>query len=352
MKLSVSPGKIAISIDKRWMRPSTFVFVGLAGVVLSFMVVGDRSQLLDQDNYINYFRLTDIGWFTNIWAGRSSFLGFATSVMTEELGWRAWVLAINALGVDPEDGVRITVVVLNVAMISALWNTRRPILDLCLWSVIPVGLATMGLFQIRQGMAFAIAMYVALRWKRPATGALIAGTIHTTFAFPALLLLVARQLRRRGAIVSVSASACVGLLLALASPLLFATFGGRRVDEYRNLERMFNATYVLALLIYSIAPAMIIHRWFLEKRQDVHELVIDQIAVMHVGLIVFLVTSFFVFPFAMSRIGYYAPAMIAILLPETKVKQPLGLLLLSAVVMMVMYDAIKNYFAGVYVFFL
>lgn len=99
MKLFNAQEKISISIDKRWIRPSAFVFVGLAGVVLSVMVVGDRSQLLDQDNYINYFRLTDIGWFMNIWTDRSSFLSFAISMMTEELGWRAWVLAINALGV-------------------------------------------------------------------------------------------------------------------------------------------------------------------------------------------------------------------------------------------------------------
>ncbi|MGU7783016.1 EpsG family protein [Burkholderia sp. PU8-34] len=352
MKITISQGGLAFSVSKKLLQPSAVVFILLSAAILSVMVLGDRSLLLDQDNYINYFKFTDIDWFKSLWSDSSSLLNFAASTMTEEIGWHVWVLAINSIGFDAEVGVRITVVALNAAMIAALWNTRRPIFALCLWAIIPVGLATMGLFQIRQGMALTIAMYMALRWKRPGLGALVAATVHTTFAFPALFLLIARLTQRRGPVVSAVTSMSVGVLLALASRILFANFGGRRVAEYRDLELTFNAAYVVALTVYMIVPMMILYHWKIVRQQQARDFIVNRLAVMHLGLISFLVTAFFVFPFAMSRIGYYAPVMVAFLLPEVRVKHQIGLWLASLVMMMVMYDVVKNFFSGVYSYFL
>ncbi|MFL9927969.1 hypothetical protein P0D88_01510 [Paraburkholderia sp. RL18-103-BIB-C] len=119
--------------------------------ILCMLALGDRSRLLDQDNYVAYFREADPLWIMHLWSSNRSIVLFLVKTITDELGWRVWVLGINSLGVSPEMGVRITVIALNVLMALALSRTRRPLLGLLLWTLIPTGLATVGLFQIRQG---------------------------------------------------------------------------------------------------------------------------------------------------------------------------------------------------------
>lgn len=337
---------------QKWLRPSNFAFLAIALLLLSVIAFGDRSALLDQDDYINYFKLTDWDWFIDLWKNSSTTVQFAISAITEELGWRTWVLTLNALGFAPESGVRITVISLNLAMVFALARTRRPVLAICLWAIIPVGLATMGLFQIRQGFAFSIALLFALRWERPVLGALLASLIHTTFAFPAAFLVLASVLRKRGPFISASLTICSAVVLAIASNLLFSSFGGRRVDEYAGVAREFNITYVVALVIYAFVPIAILYRAHVEKIRCVHDAAVDELAVMHLGLIAFLTGAFFVFPFAMSRIGYYAPALIVVMLSEVRPKRPLSLLMLLVVFGVVLYDMGKNYLDGVYDYFL
>jgi hypothetical protein len=335
----------------RWLRPSTLGFLAVLAFILCMLALGDRSRVLDQDNYVAYFREADPLWIMHLWSSNRSIVLFLVKAITDELGWRVWVLGIDSLGVSPEMGVRITVIALNVLMALALSRTRRPLLGLLLWALIPTGLATVGLFQIRQGFALSIAMYFAMCRRQPIRGALLASIVHTTFAYPALFLILAHVLTKRSrklAIVSVVGAA---LAMSLASAWLFNTFGGRRIEEYTQQEQ-FTVNFLISLVLYLVVPALVLMLRRKNIEDTARELIIQKIAIMHIGLIMFLITSFFVYPFGTQRIIYYGPLLLAFMLPEVRLKNSLVLWMVGLILALIMYDVIKNYQLGTYWYFL
>jgi hypothetical protein len=332
-------------------RLSTLAFLALSALLVSMIAFGDRSHLLDQANYLQYFRETDLDWFTHLWLDSRTLGVFAVRMVTEELGWRLWVITLNTLGFAPATGVRITVVTLNLLMIWALSKTRWPLLSLAIWAVIPTGLAAVGLFQIRQGFALAIAMYFALVRQKPILGALLASVVHTTFAFPALFVIVARLFARRSYAVSVIAASASAVGIAVASSVLFNVFGGRRLEEYSQHE---NFTYfnVVALMVYLIVPTLVL--WNRDRQADgtPRADVIRELATMHLSVLVFLIVSFFVYPFGMARIDYYATLLIAFMLPEIRLKNALVLWIIALVLLVIGYDVVKYSLTGHYTYFL
>jgi hypothetical protein len=335
----------------KWLRPSMLGFLALSGIILCILALGNRGQLLDQDNYVAYFREADPNWFLHLWANSRSVGLFLARTITDELGWRLWVLGIDALGVEPETAVRITVVVLNVLMALALSRTRRPLLGLLLWVLIPTGLATVGLFQIRQGFALAIAMYFAMCRQQPIRGALLASIVHTTFAYPALFLILARVLMKRSKGLAIVGVIGAALAMSLASAWLFKTFGGRRLAEYTQQEE-FTLNFLIALTLYLIVPALVLLLRRKNLDNTTRERVIHQIAIMHIGLIAFLIVSFFVYPFGTQRIVYYGPLLLAFLIPEIRIKNSMVLWTVGFILAIVGYDVIKNYLLGTYSYFL
>jgi hypothetical protein len=183
-----------------FMTPSGWAFLVLATAAISIVAFRERSVglIFDQEAYIQYFRSTDWHWLVQFYQNRESDMGFLISLITEELGWRSWVILLNAFGVTPEGGIRTTVVLLNLIVMYSLLQTRRPLIGLLLWLVIPYALATVGLFQIRQGFGLAIAMLFACRFNRPTLGMGLASFVHTTFAVPTALLLAAGFGAHRG----------------------------------------------------------------------------------------------------------------------------------------------------------
>jgi len=339
------------SIGYRWLRPSMLGFLALSAFILLKIALGDRSMLLDQDNYVAYFRDADPLWIVHLWSSSQSVVLFIVKTITDELGWRLWVLGLDSLGLSPDIAVRVTVVVLNVLMALALSRTRRPLLGLLLWALIPTGLATVGLFQIRQGFALSIAMYFAMCRQQPVRGALLASIVHTTFAYPALFLILAHFLMRRSKALAIVGVVGAALAMSLASAWLFARFGGRRLEEYTQQEE-FTVNFLISLALYLIVPVLVIVLRRKHIEHVVREMVVHEIAIMHIGLIMFLIISFFVYPFGTQRIVYYGPLLLAFMLPEIRIKNSLILWIVAFILAILTYDIHKNYLLDTYKYFL
>jgi hypothetical protein len=338
------------------LRPRTLAFIALSLAVLAALAYGDRSGLLDQDNYVRYFREADPYWFRTLWSHSSSVWIFVVRMVTDELGWRLWVLGVDALGVSPQTGVRITVLAANLLVILALYNTRRPMLALVLWVLIPTGLATIGLYQIRQGFALGIAMYFAFAREKPVRGAILASIVHTTFAFPALMIILARIVENRSRVFQVAVVTAGAIGMSVASRFLFATFGGRRIGEYTQTE-VLTLNFVIVLVIYLAVPLLVLFTQSREDREwldETHprERMVNEMAIMHFGLLAFLIVSFFVYPFATQRIVYYGPLMLAFMVPEIRLKNSFVIWIFVLVLSITVYDVIKNYQNDVYTYFL
>jgi hypothetical protein len=278
---------------------------------------------------------------------------FAIKMTTEEIGWRFWVILLSSMGFEPETGVRITVVALNLLMILALSKTRWPLFSLILWAVLPYGLAIMGLFQIRQGFAFAIAMYFAMNRKQPVRGALIASVVHTTYSIPALFLVLARYLGRRKPWVGVSAVTVAAVVMSLVSAVLFSLYGGRRLNDYGQTETL-TINALIGLVIYMVVPLLVL--WNRNAQADMQEPVraevTRQLATLHIGLLVFLIVCFFVYPFAMGRIGYYSTLLVPFLLPDVRMNKRSTVWLVAIIVLVMIYSVVKTYGDGGYSYFI
>ncbi|WP_225936660.1 MULTISPECIES: EpsG family protein [Burkholderiaceae] len=335
-----------------FMTPSGWAFLVLATAAISILAFRERSVglIFDQEAYINYFRSTDWHWLVQFYRNRESDMGFLISLITEELGWRSWVILLNAFGVSPEGGIRTTVVLLNLIVMYALLQTRRPLIGLVLWLVIPYALATVGLFQIRQGFGLAIAMLFACRFNRPTLGMGLASFVHTTFAVPTAFLLTAGLFGEKKARALVAVSV-VAVVLASAARFLFATYGGRRIDEYTGYQENFTIKLLALLLFYTMASVMVLYSTW-RSPDTARQNSLTRVSMMHVGLFVYLVVAFFVFPFAKGRVWYCVPLLLPFLAPEIKLKNAAVLVITFGVFVAVAADATKSYFEGVYHYFL
>ena len=141
------------------------------------------------------------------------------------------------------------------------------------------------------------------------------------------------------------------LAMSLASAWLFNTFGGRRLEEYTRQEE-FTLNFLIALTLYLIVPVLVLLLRRKNLDNTTRERVIHQIAIMHIGLIAFLIVSFFVYPFGTQRIVYYGPLLLAFLIPEIRIKNSMVLWTVGFILAIVGYDVIKNYSLGTYSYFL
>jgi hypothetical protein len=333
--------------------PQGWIFLLFGALLLVLLATGERRvpNLLDQDNYLEYFRTTTWDWIVQLYDQRVSTTNFVISMITEELGWRIWVISLNALGLTPEVGVRVTVLVLNALVMIALLGVRRPLLGLILWSVIPFALLTVGLFQIRQGFAFAVAMVLTTRFQRPLTGWVLASFIHTTFAVPAMLLIAIRMFRRRGKWVALGAAGVVALALASSAGVLFRNFGGRRLAEYSGYQDDFTIRLVLLLVAYMFASVLVLYgSW--RAADSRKQTTLTELSLMHISLVIYLVAAYFVFPLGKGRVWYCVPLLLAFLIPEIKFKTTAAWWVTGVVLLVLSADVLKSYYEGVYNYFL
>jgi len=333
--------------------PQGWLFLLVGAVMLALLATGERHvpNLLDQDNYLEYFRTTTWDWIVQLYDQRVSTTNFVISMITEELGWRMWVISVNSLGLTPEVGVRLTVIILNALVMFALLGVRRPLLGLILWIVIPPALATIGLFQIRQGFAFAVAMVLTTRFQRPLTGWVLASFIHTTFAVPALLLVAIRACLRRGKWLALGGASVMALVLASSASFLFHNFGGRRLAEYAGYQDDFTIRLVLLLIAYMFGSVMVLYSSWRAPHSR-RQIALTELSLMHVSLVLYLVAAYFVFPLGKGRVWYCIPLLLAFLIPEIKFKTTAVWWVTAAVLMVLSADVVKSYYEGVYIYFL
>jgi hypothetical protein len=332
--------------------PQGWLFLLLGAAVLWTLATGERHvpALLDQDNYLEYFKTTTWEWVADLYDHSTSMWSFTVSMVTEEIGWRLWVILNNLIGVTPSIGIRITVVLLNVLVMFSLMHVRRPLIGLILWIVIPTALATVGLFQIRQGFAFAIAMLFTSRFQRPVLGWVLASFIHTTFAVPALILM-AIHLCRRSKWFALAGASAMALGLACSAGYLFQNFGGRRIAEYSGYQDDFTIRLVLLLIAYMIPSVILLYSTW-KARMSGRMLALTELSMMHIALVLYLVSAYFVFPFGKGRVWYCVPLLLSFLVPEIRFKNPAIWWLTIAVLAVLSADIAKNYSDGVYAYFI
>lgn len=300
---------LRLVIPGRW---DHIIFWIVSFILLAIVATTNRSGMLDNDNYLNYFRETDLNWFLNFFSSQKDNIALFFSLFTEELLWRVWALTLGFFFFE-DQSVLITVLLLNFLVVIALSKTSRPLFGILLWVLLPPALATVGTFQIRQGFAFSIMLYMTLSLKRPFLGYLVAASIHTTFAIIlvyALLLNVSKYPGPRLLVIYL----IVSLLLTLAGNQLFHDYGGRRAEQYSIQEGSDSINYIFGALICSV-PSLI---YLIQSKIKVT--VISELAAIHIGCIFFIVMSWFFFPIGTSRNGYFGLLFLTITLPELRKK--------------------------------
>ncbi|SAK63740.1 EpsG family protein [Caballeronia ptereochthonis] len=333
------------------LTPAGWAFVLLASYVIWFLVTSGRPvpTLPDQDSYLEYFQLTGPDWFSDYVQRHPLGLGFIPRIITDELGWRLWIILVNWFGFTPDGAIRLTVGLANGLVFCSLARLRRPLLGLVLWIVIPTALAVTGLYQIRQGFAFGVAMMFCVVLRRPVLGLLIASTIHTTMAFPAILLIVARLSGPNNRI-AIPAVGIAGALLSLSAPMLFDAFGGRRIADYAGYQAEFSVNLLVLMLSYCFASALLIMsiRYVrpLYMRSPLREL-----GLMHLGLIAYLVCAFLFFPFGKDRVFYLISLLLPFFLQEIRVRSTITLWMTAVLYVMIMADVYLAYQKGVFYYF-
>ena len=217
----------------------------------------------------------------------------------------------------------------------------------------PVGFAATGLLQLRQGFAFAVLLYVSLRLNRPVLGSLLAAMIHATFVLPLAFAGVAWLCGRRQ-VLAMLLAVTFALMTAYLGGLLFEVFGGRRLATYSVNEGETNSIfYVFGALLCSL-PSLhtLLHTEVMPKSAPAptaSDRTLVNLAVMHVGVIAFIVFSYFMFPLGAGRIGYLVMLLLIPILPAMRRRNSvMGTMLYSLLLVYLVYLTIKTYLEGGY----
>ena len=312
----------------------------------------DRTFLIDQPNYLdNFAAAPTLDWVHALFQD-SGIKGLIIAVFSEEILWRVWATVLG-LVLSPALAVVVTVCVLNLLVVLSIARLSDPVLPLIIWILVPVGFAVTGLLQLRQGFAFAVMLYMALRMNRPVLGTLIAAMIHTTFVLALPFAVIAWLCDRRPflALLLVIALASVAAYLG---GMLFETFGGRRVQIYNANEAETNSIlYVFGGLLCSL-PSL--HRLLAEgppEEPAAASRVLTNLAAVHVGVTAFAVVSFFIFPLGAGRIGYLIMLLLIPILPTMRRRDSMaGAMLFGLLLLYLVYLAVKTYLEGTYDIFL
>jgi len=338
---------LRIDLEKR--PASLLLFFVLVLAVMAFALTLDRTFLMDQQNYLALFReAPTLEWTTTFAEGGSFIKDLIVGLFSEEFLWHVWTTIFGYL-LDPYTAVVVLVGALNGLIVLAAKKLPSPTLAIVLWIAIPVGLADIGLLQLRQGFAFAIMLFVALRYSKPTLGAFIAAMVHTTFTVAFAFAFIGWMFRKQpiSALCAILIAAFAG---AYGGGVLFDMFGGRRLLEYTASEGATSLNYVFAGLIL-VGPSV---HWILtsplEARELFPERVLTSLAFIHVGATMFTIFSFFFFPLGAGRVGYLTELMLIPMLPALALRRgrPLTLWVASSVGLYLVYLVGESYLTGVY----
>lgn len=325
-----------------------FYLYALLIVVLSMTL--DRSFLLDQQNYIDYFvESANLKWVEAIFEDESLVRGVITQLASEELLWRLWTTGFGQL-LDPNTAVLLTVCVLNGLMMLAAARTDGPSLALALWLILPVGFAVTGLEQIRQGFGLGAMLYIALRMHRPVLASLIAAMIHTTFAVTFGFGLIHWIFKKRP-LLALAGSILLAFIGAYLGGLLFEMFGGRRLLVYSSAEGDATSINYVFGGILCILPSLY---WLVTTTQQENEdpaaWTLSNLAISHVAATSFTIFSFFMFPIGAGRVGYLTQLLLIPILPAllARRRDNVAFAICALLCLYLIYLLGKSYSDGVY----
>ncbi len=276
----------------------------LATVCVIYPLFLDRRGMIDNDAYLDYFvNGRELVWLSSF-VDADSWLELFFRLSTEEILWLFWTTLIGSL-MNPEAAVYVTVAAINFLIVLSFREYRNRSLALALWLLIPVGFAVIGTYQIRQGLAFAIWLYVGVRRERLVLGSALAAMIHTTFGVVAVLSLLATR-HNSTARVRLASMAIASVVLALLGDMLFQRYGGRRVETYLLSEETLTLNFLIGLTILLAYPLVLCLRRDPRLGGGNERRVLHDYLLLYVGIMFFLIVSFFLFPLGNYRLPYVA----------------------------------------------
>lgn len=312
--------------------------------MLGYAIGIDRAFVVDQGNYVNnFFWDPTLEWVDRLIPEEFSLKGLVVGIFSEEVLWHVWTTSLG-VWLAPTTAVVVTVCVLNLLIALSVVRLPDPVLPLVIWIVLPVGFAVTGLSLLRQGFAFAVMLYITLRFHRPVLGVLVAAAIHTTFALALPFAIIAWLCPRRRFLALVLAVG-LGFGVAYAGGLLFEAFGGRRLQTYdANAPDASSIFYLFGALLCCLPAVIRLTSSAAPDETAGESRALADLAVIHVGIIAFVATSFFVFPLGTGRVGYLSMLLLIPLLPTVRRRNSAtGLLIFSLLMLYLAYLAIKTY---------
>lgn len=325
------------------------LFATVSILMLVFALSLDRTYMVDQVNYLkNFSEAPTLDWLKTLLEGGTVLRDAMIALLSEELLWHLWATFWGSL-LEPGMAVLMLVGVLNLLVVLSARYLPNPTLGVFLWIAIPVGFADIGLVQLRQGFAFGIALFVAIRYRRAVLAMLLAAMIHTTFAVAFVFAVIARIFRQRP-LVALAVSTLIAFAGAYAGRVLFDAFGGRRLLIYSVSEGATSLNYVFGGLV-AIVPSVY---WLMTSprsgAESERESVISALAVVHAGCTVFTIFAFFLFPIGTGRIGYVSQLFLIPILPALSLRpnRAVNLGIFSFMLVYVVYLIGSGYSTGAY----
>lgn len=318
-------------------------------LMLGYAVGMDRTFVIDQNNYLANFSLDPLmRWADKLTPDQLTLKGFIIAVFSEELLWHVWTTSLGSL-MEPATAIVVTACVLNLLIAWSVVRLPNPALPLMIWLVLPVGFAVTGLSLLRQGFALAVMLYITLRFRRAVLGTLIAAMIHTTFVLAVPFALVAWLCRRRR-FLGVALAVALGFGVAYVGGMLFEAFGGRRLQTYdASQPDVTSIYYLLGTLLCCLPGVFRLAGPAAPDETAAESRTLGDLAVIHVGVIAFVATSFFVFPLGTGRVGYLSMLLLIPLLPTVRRRDSvIGMLIFVLLLLYLVYLAIKTYMDGGY----
>ncbi len=315
---------------------ATLLFLTIAAMLIAM----DRSTLLDNDNYIEYFRgdrLLDI-W--NLLCENLTIESLVLVFFSEEFIWLAFTKLLSEFFL-PETATYILALLVNFFVFLGCIKTDKPIVAAILWVVIPVGFTTIGLFQLRQGLAYSLFFY-GTYYLKPGKFGLLSCGIHTTLAIPYIFYLVELVFCRvKSWLVPAAFTAVLSWVMAAIGGYVFEIFGGRRLYSYSIGDGADSINYVMSALLFAAFYLSSYAHHYSQKNVAARIF-----SLAGFGVSMFVTASFYIFPIGTSRVGYFLMLFALPLLAEsgalnpTKFKEP-RVACGSLVILFIAYQAIK-----------
>jgi hypothetical protein len=280
-----------------------YAYLVLSTILVIFVLSVDRIYLLDNDNYIVYFSDQNVlsNFFQEV-SDAKSLVHAAAQFLSEEPLWLLYTQIVSSI-LSPTLSVYFTVFLLNSTIIYSCSKFEYRLSGLLLWVLLPMGAAVMGLYQIRQGLAFSLlALFFARRWNLT-IGALIAAMVHTTFAVPLMVFLfLSLKIFRSRPLLFVLIFVMVCYVLTSFFAISFEEFSGRRSVTYEIDDgKLFRFTSTIGAFLLALPSIIVVFDRKIQVTKSVME-----ISMMQIGVFIWLTFCFFVFPIGAARVGYFS----------------------------------------------